>query len=374
MDKKRYTQIDICKGIGILLVVLGHALKQTGSANPVIQVLISVIYSFHMPMFFMLSGFVSLKILYLVNTKQRMAYIGQRAKRLLIPYAVMSLLYIPLKIWMSAYAMVPYTLGDTWRILIGDSPNTAVWFLFVLFFCSAAAALVVREENMNLVLAAAILFSAASYIMDWQIRIPRYFFYFLLGLWVRRYYDSWDEVLQDAKAVVGSVILFVLANIMGWLYGGLWFMLTAMTGSHLVLAFASWIDWKTDVLIRREQVHYDERISAAGTASSETIEKIRVSSRRGAGHSLCSQCGFFQRLGMYSMDIYILSEPIITAIRLLMWNVLHLPAAIVVIACFAGGLLLPIPVSDLIIRKVGILRAAVLGMDLRKPADSGKDA
>ena len=369
MDKKRYTQIDICKGIGIILVVLGHALKQTESSNPVLRMVLSVIYSFHMPMFFMLSGFVSLKILYLVNTRQRLAYIGQRAKRLLIPYAVMSLLYIPLKIWMSAYAIVPYTLGDTWRILIGDSPNTAVWFLFVLFFCSAAAALAVREENMMPVLAAAILFSAASYIMDWQIRIPRYFFYFVLGLWIRRYYDSWDAVLQDSKAVLGSLVLFVIGNIFGWLYAGLWFMLTAITGTHLVLAYASWLDWKSDVLNRREHVNYadrDEDGSAAKKAPGEALEKLRRGSQKEAGHSLNAQCSCFRRLGLFSMDIYILSEPVITAVRLLLWNVLHLPAVIVVIACFVGGLLIPIPVSSLIIRKVGILRAAFLGMDFKK--------
>ena len=65
------------------------------------------------------------------------------------------------------------------------------------------------------------------------------------------------------------------------------------------------------------------------------------------------------------MDIYILSEPVITVIRLLLWNVLHFPGVIVVIVCFVGGLLIPIPVSSRIVRKVGILRAAILGMDLK---------
>ena len=366
MEKKRYTQIDICKGIGIILVILGHALKQTGSSNQFLQIVISIIYSFHMPLFFILSGFVSLKILYLADTKQRLAYIGQRAKRLLIPYVVMSLLYIPLKIWMSSYAIVPYTLGDTWRILIGDSPNTVVWFLFILFLCSAAAALVVRMENMAPVLAAAILFSAASYIMDWQIRFPRYFFYFLVGLWVRRYYDSWDAVLQDAKAVVGSIALFIAGNVMGWFFGGLWFMLTALTGSHLILAFASWIEWKADVLDRRGHVHYAEELPDGKGSRREAVEKLRRGGRREAGHSLNTQCRVLRRLGEYSMDIYILSEPVMTAVRLLFWNVLHLPAAVVVLACFVGGLLIPLPVSIWIVRKVGILRAAVLGMNLRR--------
>ena len=46
---ERYTWIDCIKGIGIFLVVLGHIYKD----NYIGQ----WIYSFHMPLFFMLSGY-----------------------------------------------------------------------------------------------------------------------------------------------------------------------------------------------------------------------------------------------------------------------------------------------------------------------------
>ncbi len=48
----RIKEIDIAKGIGILLVVLGHLLSDVGG------VLHDWIYSFHMPLFFILSGVV----------------------------------------------------------------------------------------------------------------------------------------------------------------------------------------------------------------------------------------------------------------------------------------------------------------------------
>ena len=100
MEKRRFNEIDICKGIGIILVVLGHALKQTGSLSLAVTVPLAVIYSFHMPLFFMLSGFLSVKLLDLTGGPlgaQRRQYIGGRAVRLLIPYTVMSLIYLPLK-------------------------------------------------------------------------------------------------------------------------------------------------------------------------------------------------------------------------------------------------------------------------------------
>ena len=43
----KYEEIEICRGIGILLVVLGHALKQTGRVNLFFDMMLSVIYSFH---------------------------------------------------------------------------------------------------------------------------------------------------------------------------------------------------------------------------------------------------------------------------------------------------------------------------------------
>ena len=46
---ERYTWIDCIKGIGIFLVVLGHIYKDNYIGL--------WIYSFHMPLFFMLSGY-----------------------------------------------------------------------------------------------------------------------------------------------------------------------------------------------------------------------------------------------------------------------------------------------------------------------------
>lgn len=338
MEKKRYGQIDICKGLGIILVVLGHALKQTGSKNPAVLALIHLIYSFHMPLFFVLSGFVSYRLLELKGGKERLAWTRQRARRLLVPYLVMSLLYIPLKLWMSRYAIVPYRVSDTWKILIGDGPNTVVWFLLILFLCGAAAALLMREETYVAFLSASVLFCAAAYAMDWQIRFPRYFFFFIIGLGIRKYYKSWEAEAQERKIVLASSALFILGNVFGWFYGGLWQMLTAVTGSHLALVFSEWLNWKSELLTRRKE----ER------------------------RSVCGICGKLKFLGRYSMDIYIFSDPVITAVRLLLWEVLKVPALICMLACFVIGLLLPIPVSALIVRRVGWLRAAFLGMLLKK--------
>ena len=37
MEKKQFREIDLCRGLGIILVVLGHALKQTGTDHQAVH-------------------------------------------------------------------------------------------------------------------------------------------------------------------------------------------------------------------------------------------------------------------------------------------------------------------------------------------------
>lgn len=72
---KRKSFIDIAKGIGIILVVLGHL--DTGG-----QISREIIYSFHMPLFFILSGAFAK-----TNTDFK-AYLTKSFKTLYIPYLI----------------------------------------------------------------------------------------------------------------------------------------------------------------------------------------------------------------------------------------------------------------------------------------------
>jgi fucose 4-O-acetylase-like acetyltransferase len=58
MSKSRLAYIDIARGIGIMLVVLGHTLAEANYhvQNSNVLFLGQLIYSFHMPLFFFLSG------------------------------------------------------------------------------------------------------------------------------------------------------------------------------------------------------------------------------------------------------------------------------------------------------------------------------
>lgn len=76
MSKNRIEWLDCCKGFAIMLVVVGHITTDFRSSNLfldysiLINKVYSLIYSFHMPLFFILSGF-AFHIAYLTNREEK---------------------------------------------------------------------------------------------------------------------------------------------------------------------------------------------------------------------------------------------------------------------------------------------------------------
>lgn len=73
--KTRIEWLDIAKGLGVLLVVIGHLWYEC-----IFPVINQIIYSFHMPMFFILSGFVFKK-----GSSNFISFVLAKSKRLLLP-------------------------------------------------------------------------------------------------------------------------------------------------------------------------------------------------------------------------------------------------------------------------------------------------
>jgi fucose 4-O-acetylase-like acetyltransferase len=126
---------DVAKGWGILLVVLGHALRGLQNVQLLPRegwshALDAWIYSFHMPLFFLLSGF------FMEKAVQRPLdrALKDRAKTLLWPYIVWSMLQTLVQIRMSRYTSSAYD----WTAVIGIlwKPVMQFWFLYVLLLLS----------------------------------------------------------------------------------------------------------------------------------------------------------------------------------------------------------------------------------------------
>ena len=87
--KGRYKELDLMKGIGIILVYLGHVFNLPMLKwNNLILYLYRTTYSFHMPLFFFISGLLS-------NTDKEInleKFYKGKLKRLLIPYLFINLI------------------------------------------------------------------------------------------------------------------------------------------------------------------------------------------------------------------------------------------------------------------------------------------
>ena len=112
--KQRIAWIDNIKAFLILLVVLGHCIQDVGVNND--TGLMRFIYSFHMPLFMAMSGYVSQRDFTPWRT------VGRRAVQLLVPFL--------------AWAVVKSIIvGDLEYILaIVMLPDRGLWFLWALFF------------------------------------------------------------------------------------------------------------------------------------------------------------------------------------------------------------------------------------------------
>lgn len=110
IERKLY--LDNLRGVLILLVMLGHSIQAAGYgiddnfAN-------RLIYSFHMPMFMAISGYLSYKIAFDSNK------IISKAKQLLVPYVLWTVLMV--------------FLYDNVSLQGAFIDESSLWFLWVLF-------------------------------------------------------------------------------------------------------------------------------------------------------------------------------------------------------------------------------------------------
>ena len=132
--KKRIEYVDIAKAVGIILVIAGHVVSGDNIAK-------RIIYSFHMPLFFILSG-LSLAIREKNSNVKWKKIISRKAKRLLLPYVIWGLIYSSFSF--KHTALVLYGTRET---LISAESLTSLWFLPVLFLAYLITEMVLRIAN-----------------------------------------------------------------------------------------------------------------------------------------------------------------------------------------------------------------------------------
>lgn len=119
--------MDYAKGIGIVLVVAGHALRglqKTPVHVPGCEFVDAWIYAFHMPLFFFLAG---LFVEHSCRGPIRQ-FVAGKARRILWPYFVWTIIQEGFRHLTGSSTLA---LADLWTIIY--RPVMQFWFLYVLF-------------------------------------------------------------------------------------------------------------------------------------------------------------------------------------------------------------------------------------------------
>ena len=215
MARGRDAWVDYAKAIGILLVVYGHVARGVYNAGiPLDAVLYervdSIIYSFHMPLFFFLSG------LFFFHSLQRRGpacLTANKIDTIVYPYLLWSLIQGLTEVVLSRYTTGSTTLPE---VLSLWDPRVQFWFLYALFLVVLTAILVYRSDARSL-LAAALAAAAVAYV--YQDRIPsalhsdyvvKNFVFFALGVVFSTVKDRLSR--NPAPWAAMGVLAFVVAQ------------------------------------------------------------------------------------------------------------------------------------------------------------------
>jgi fucose 4-O-acetylase-like acetyltransferase len=193
--------IDMVRFFAIFLVVLGHAI-QFNSPNPFDNIFFRMIYSFHMPLFFFISGYVSYNSI--LNNKFN---ISSKFLTLLYPFFLWSVFY-------SAVKNNTFDFLNTFKLLIYQ-PDSGYWFLWALFWIYVVV-LIIRKINNNYLIAILIVLFFMIPTKDYGVSLVKYhMIYFLFGLAVFKY----KYLLSRFSITNNQKILIVLFSfIMSTLY------------------------------------------------------------------------------------------------------------------------------------------------------------
>ncbi len=213
MGKLRLHHFDMLKGLAIFMVVMGHVLTMC-----IRDIDNAVVFKFvertHMPIFFFISGYFSYKLL--ENGKLAVPGIMARVKQLLIPFFVVSLLWV----YYFPHSGLQSPFDSTWLGLYSSVGKNGYWFTLCLFeiiiLYSAIVPLLSRMKNLPCRI---LLILAVWAVMGWLsdcgaisrwLGLPlvfEFFPIFMFGVIAKSEVDKFDRITASSRWITVSMIL-----------------------------------------------------------------------------------------------------------------------------------------------------------------------
>lgn len=210
---KRIIWIDWAKSFCMFLVVLGHCHLQ-----PSEQIVTQVIYSFHIPLFFFLSGL-------LCQTTFSITSLQKDIRNIIVPYFIFGILQIVFYSILSRDFSLIFYLSSLKELCIGnDASIGAIWFLPALFICKQLyhlAQWTMRKFSSVKIALIGLTFIPAYYITQYHIYLPLFadsalfgLPFFIIGSYSRTFIEKriCKSVLRNAIATIFLITLTVVLS------------------------------------------------------------------------------------------------------------------------------------------------------------------
>lgn len=217
----RIVSLDIAKAVCIILVVIGHYVPDN---SPMWYVMLhDVIYTFHMPLFMFVSGYVY------IATKKDTAYsvfLLKKIRRLMVPYLATSVVVIVIKLLTQGSMSVdnPVTVFSFVEMFYLPVAGYFLWFIWALWWMFVLVPLFKRKQSH------VVIFILGIVLHFIPVELPQIFclkqfsgmlMYFMFGVFVfendrlhrflRKF--NWGKVVCASIAFVSGQFLFLTNGI-----------------------------------------------------------------------------------------------------------------------------------------------------------------
>jgi fucose 4-O-acetylase-like acetyltransferase len=246
----RVNWIDAARGIGIVLVVLGHVergLVGSGIARSAGWLdLDFVLYSFHMPLFFLLAGLNAPRGL----SRGSKHYLLSKVTTVVYPYFLWSIIQGLTLVSMSSLTNGKYNIDDL--LQIGWTPMSQFWFLYTLMMIHITVS-IIGNRILPLIIVGVVSFVASQFYPLNSV-LERYFHclpFFALGIALFRFIGAVDELRPVRLPYVAALWLtFGVSVYASWAFDSVNFdrwsnLPAALCGIAAVIATAKWMRERT---------------------------------------------------------------------------------------------------------------------------------
>jgi len=220
MSKREYW-IDALKGFTIIAVIIGHCLDGYLKAGmfegllafDIFEIIKSVIYAFHMPLFFIISGY-TLNLAYIdENNSFKTKRFFRQATNIMLIYVMWALMLWVVKMMFSKYVNDVYGVSDLIEMFI--TPLGNYWYLHALFILYLIVFIFkFNKTNKTITVLIMMLFSVLVLFFNemYGLHVTVYktayhLAFFYIGMYLCRY----REKLESKPAFIVSLLFTVAA-------------------------------------------------------------------------------------------------------------------------------------------------------------------